>query len=199
MTEMTYTTVDRVLSKFHRDLRGAEINESDAIEWIGEALGFLQVYQVQEEAVAFLEVKNYETIVPTYFNMVIQVAKKKNWVKNDPCVTPELVGNYRKSCSCNTTLEPSPKECECSDNPIYTDCQGNIIGPYERVYYRPYFDLQWEYNLWRDSEFFHKDFIPVRLSEHTFFNSIVCKEHNEDLYHHRPFQDEYTIVGTVQK
>lgn len=199
MTEMTYTTVDRVLSKFHRDLRGAEINESDAIEWIGEALGFLQVYQVQEEAVAFLEVKNYETIVPTYFNMVIQVAKKKNWVKNDPCVTPELVGNYRKSCSCNTTLEPSPKESECSDNPIYTDCQGNIIGPYERVYYRPYFDLQWEYNLWRDSEFFHKDFIPVRLSEHTFFNSIVCKEHNEDLYRHHPFQDEYTIVGTVQK
>ena len=144
MNEIQFVSVDRVLAKFHRDLRDTSVNETDMIEWIGEALGFLKVQQIQEEAVAFLEVKNYETIVPSYFNMVIQIAKKKNWVKEDPCFTPESV----KGCGCNKEKKEPCEECTCQEkNAVYTDCQGNIIGPYERAYYRPYFDLQWEYDL----------------------------------------------------
>ena len=202
MNEIQFVSVDRVLAKFHRDLRDTSVNETDMIEWIGEALGFLKVQQIQEEAVAFLEVKNYETIVPDYFNMVIQIAKKKNWVKEDPCFTPESI----KGCGCNKeNKEPcgcnSPcEECTCQENnAVYTDCQGNIIGPYERAYYRPYFDLQWEYDLWRTSDFYHRNFVPVRLSNHTFFNSIVCKEHDKDLYRQGVPTEEYTIVGTTTK
>ena len=67
MPELQYTTVDRVLAKFHRDLRGIDINESDAIEWIGEALDLLKVNQIQEQAVAFIEVKNYQADLPKGF------------------------------------------------------------------------------------------------------------------------------------
>lgn len=199
MTELQYTTVDRVLAKFHRDLRDTTINESDAIEWIGEALGFLKVQQVQEEAVAFLEVKNYEVEVPSYFNMVIQIAKKKNWTKDNSCeITPKAVSKHR--CNCKKDDYNPSGECRCHDKQaVYTDCQGNIIGEYEQAYYRPRFDLKWEYDLWRQSEWFNRDFIPVRLSDHTFFNSIVCKEHDRDLYRNRPYHEEYTIVGTMTK
>ena len=99
MTEMTYTTVDRVLSKFHRDLRGAEINESDAIEWIGEALGFLQVYQVQEEAVAFLEVKRLIGFELTSCHAELDSASKQipKRVRNDisgyPIIIPAIVAD----------------------------------------------------------------------------------------------------------
>jgi len=221
MTELQFTTVDRVLAKFHRDLRGTSINESDAIEWIGEALGHLNVPQMQEEVVAFLEVKNYETDVPAFFNMVIQIAKKRNWTKQDPCVTPEVIDKERCGCKCkerkdecncrststtkctcgnyNDCLNPCG-ECVCQDKTaVYTDCQGNIIGPYERAYYRPYFDLQWEYSLWTDSSLYHREFIPVRLSNHTFFNSLVCRENDRGLYRGDVPPYEYTIVGTVSK
>ena len=221
MTEMQFTTVDRVLAKFHRDLRGTDINESDAIEWMGEALGFLNVQQIQEEVVAFLEVKNYEVDVPAYFNMVIQIAKKRHYTPKEIC--PDFIEKERNGCQCKcykneesncdckktSTIKcncqqddcknPCGDKCICQDlTAVYTDCQGNIIGQYERAYYRPSFDLQWRYNFWSGSEFFKREFEPVRLSNHTFFNSIVCKEHNRDLYRTSGLE-EYTIVGTTQK
>ena len=55
-----YTTVDRIFNKLYRDLRETSLNESDVIEWIGEALDFLKVAENQEEAIAFLEVKNHQ-------------------------------------------------------------------------------------------------------------------------------------------
>lgn len=212
---MQFTTVDRVLAKFHRDFRGTDINESDAIEWIGEALGFLKVEQIQEEAVAFLEVENYETNVPAYFNMVIQIAKKRHWIRDNSCDLIQEVNECRcknhnsPDCKCrdkNCTWTddgckiPPCGGCICQDKTaVYTDCMGNIIGPFEQAFYRPRFDLQWEYNIWRNSEFFNRDFIPVKLSDHTFFNSIVCKESNKDLYKYIPNQEEYTIAGTINK
>ena len=121
MNEIQFVSVDRVLAKFHRDLRDTSVNETDMIEWIGEALGFLKVQQIQEEAVAFLEVKNYETIVPSYFNMVIQIAKKKNWVKEDPCLHQNLLKDV------DATRKRKVWECTCQEkNAVYTDCQGNI-------------------------------------------------------------------------
>lgn len=188
MSNVQFTTVDRVLAKFHRDLRGTEINESDAIEWIGEALGFLEVKQIQEEAIAFLEVENYETIVPSHFNMVIQIARKKHYEKKQTCPL-QLVEEVIDSCSCTTPIEET----------LITDCSGSVLDDTEVTYYTPYFDLRWEYDLWRNSDFYYREFVPVKLANHTFFNSIVCKERDEDLYKTGLLLDEYTIVGGVQK
>jgi len=52
MSELQFTSIDRIISKFHRDLRGTDVNESDMVEWIGEALEFLKVPQIQDQAIA---------------------------------------------------------------------------------------------------------------------------------------------------
>jgi len=73
-----------------------------------------------------------------------------------------------------------------------------MIGDYEVAYYRPFFDLKWEYSLWSDSQYCKDKFTPVRLSNNVFFNSLVCKEkNNQEIY--RNCGDEYTIVGTTEK
>lgn len=65
---------------------------------------------------------------------------------------------------------------------------------YDLAYYRPYFDLQYEYYGWCNSSCRKRDYVPVRLSNHSFFNSIVCDESkNSCLYTH--CTDEYNIVG----
>ena len=87
MQKYDYTSVDTIFAKFSRDLRGTDLHESDVIEWIGEALGFLKIAEMHEEAIAFLEVKNHVVEVPTNFHAVIQVAKYNNWQgpKDDMC------------------------------------------------------------------------------------------------------------------
>jgi hypothetical protein len=74
-----YVTVDTILSKYLRDFRGVELNEDEAIEWIGEALGFMQMSSASEEGIAFLEVKNYQAALPNGLHYVIQVAKNNAW------------------------------------------------------------------------------------------------------------------------
>ena len=44
--KFSYTSVNTILSKFNRDLRGNDISESDIIEWIGEALGFMKIVEI---------------------------------------------------------------------------------------------------------------------------------------------------------
>ena len=215
-TSISYTTVDRVLAKFHRDLRGTDINESDAIEWIGEALGLLYTPQIQEEAIAFIEVKNYEADVPKYMKYVIQIARKNNYTPGTNNIS-DFICNCNKenqTCNCNDGCDPcNPcKTCEsCSEPIVYdcikdipsdsgfkfpvpTDCLGHLLYEEDYAYYRPKFDLKWEYDQWQKSEYYRRDFSPVKLSNHTFFNSIVCKE-GKDLY--SSVIDEYTIIGNV--
>lgn len=88
------------------------------------------------------------------------------------------------SCSPNEILEEiniikNPnKSLPC---PVVTDCQGNLIGDYEVSYYRPYFDLKWEYELWSKMPRFQHDYRPVRLVNSTLFGSLVCKEDKNDI------------------
>lgn len=144
---MEYTSVNNILSKFHRDLRGTDINESDAIEWIGEALEFLKVREIQEEDVDFIKVENYECNVPIGLQTITQIAKD-----NDSTFKEEDV----------------------------TDIPQNL-----------------NYNTWTVSNFYQKRFTPVRLANHSFFKSVVCKEKDMSVY--ESCNDEYTIVGTVDR
>ena len=77
--------------------------------------------------------------------------------------------------------------------PIPLDADGLPITDYDVAYYRPYYDLQWEYSPWVSSQYYKQNYTPVRLADNTFFNSVVCRE--KDIpYNSCP--DEYTIVGT---
>ena len=144
MNRFKYTSVDRIFSKLGRELRGTTLNETDIIEWIGEALGFMKIPELQQQAVAFIEVQNYEVNLPDCLQTVLQVARDGEWSENkDACVCPE------------TVVEAAETETSC---PVTTDCNGALIGDYEIAYYRPYFDLQWEYSGWTNSSLYRQRF-----------------------------------------
>lgn len=193
MSELQFTTVDRVIAKFHRDIRGTEISESDLIEWIGEALEFLKVPQVQEQALAFLEVENHHVDIPDGFQMVIQIARNNKWTKENK----EGCNVCPKDIIQEIEEEPLDDCKSCNNNYVITDCQGQLIGDYEFAYYRPKFDLKWEYNPFYNSTYYRSNYTPVRLADSTLYDSIVCKEKDKSIYFGN--EDEYTIVGTTDK
>lgn len=192
-----YVTVDTILSKYLRDFRGNELNEDDAIEWIGEALGHMKMATLSEEAIAFLEVKNYQAALPNGLHYIIQVAKNNSWAptKTVSCTPQAIITEL--------TPESSHTNCGCStccgtpaNDMVLLDCQGDLISSPEVGYYRPYFDLQYEYLGWVHSKAFRTKFSPVRLANHTFFNTLVCQTNDsKGLYNDTTYtNDEYTIV-----
>lgn len=186
MITQEFTTVDRILAKLQRDLKLEEIDEGDVIEWIGEALGFLNVAEIQEEAVAFLNVKNYECDLPKNFHLVLQVAKYQDGgcYENNGTKIGKDIPNEQYNLIKDFVLK-------------YCKNENNCCEPQE---FRPYFDMQWSYTNWLQTNFYSNNFVPVRLANNVFFNSIVCKEKNNyEIYNKPCVNDEYTIVGTTDR
>ncbi len=192
MSELKFTTVNRIFSKFHRELRGTDLNESDIIEWIGEALEFLRVPQIQEQAIAFLEVKNHDVKIPDGFQMVLQIARNNYWEK-EKC-TPK---NTLKEIQQEETIDGECVECNPCNDVLITDCEGFVLDDNEIVGYRPGFDMKLNYQYWRESGYYKRNYSPVRLANSTFYNTIVCKEKVDDGC--KDCTEEYTIVGTTEK
>lgn len=79
--------------------------------------------------------------------------------------------------------------------PIPIDCFGEPIDEMSLAYYRPYFDLQYEYSPWTNSPIYRKCFSPVRLTNHSFFDTLVAKEDNYDMLYEQGVREEYNIYG----
>lgn len=79
--------------------------------------------------------------------------------------------------------------------PVPIDCFGEPIDEMSLAYYRPYFDLQYEYSPWTNSPIYHNCFSPVRLTNHSFFDTLVAKENNYGSLYHSGIRDEYNIYG----
>lgn len=196
--QLKYVSADRIIAKLYRDLGLEDINEVDVIEQIGEALEAIGTITLYEEAVAFVEINNHQAELPNGLHSIIQVARNNKWTKEDKKVL----------CPANILLDCSHEEmenidapntpCGCNDGVVKPpqgvplDCNGRLLGDYEVAYYRPYFDLQYEYHGWNKSHYYSQHYSPVRLANHSFFNTIVCKE-DEKVY--VGSTDEYTIVG----
>lgn len=181
-----FTSMDRIMSKLHRDLRGMDLNEMDIIEWTGEALDFLKMPEALEEAVDFLEVRDYETCLPTGLHMILQIARYngENFFK-DCC-------RKRKGGGVDEGKKDGPRL------PVPIDCMGMPMSSYDVAYYRPFEEPIPRYLTWVGSQMYRGKFTPVRLANNTFFNSVVCKERMaNEIY--RGCTDEYTIVGTTEK
>lgn len=86
MKNIRYTSLNRIISKLIRDLGISDINESDIIEWSGEALEAINAPTNFEESVAFVKVKNYRAELPTGLHSIIQVARDNNYVKKENCL-----------------------------------------------------------------------------------------------------------------
>ena len=174
---MEFTSINRVISKNLRDI-GAEINESDILEWIGEALEFMRVPSLQEEAIMFSEVSGHHTNVPKHFQKVLQIALYKDWQRKvDP--------------TCECIIKDLKKEKDCGCDKVVNDC-----GEPEPVTpdYKPHFDLKWEYQPFIQSDLFLRKMIPVRLAQSTFFRTVVCEDDEFVAHGNVPL---YTIVGGV--
>lgn len=196
---MKYVSLGRILAKLDRDYGLEGISEVDVIEWIGEALEFIGAVTQYEEATAFIEVKNHQACLPNGFHAIIQLARNRCHNHNDGICPTDVFAC--KPFDSTTLLSPEAAvpdlNSQLPDQPVALDIFGMPIQEYDLAYYRPYFDLKWEYNQWRDSPISHKCFTPIRLANNTFFNTIVCdtRQHDKLAGHSNDgWEDEYTIV-----
>lgn len=199
-----YTSIDRIFAKLSRDLPIDNINESDVIEWSGEALEAIGAVTLYEDAVAFIEVKNHQCSLPSGLHSITQIAKNNCFtecIKEDNTVNlcpaqvvENIVEEVTEESNCACLAEQSCSQCKKADY-VILDCEGKPITGYDIAYYRPYFDLQYEYYNWNSSKMYRTCYSPIRLTNHTFFNSLVNEEacKTDELYHSST--EEYTIVN----
>jgi hypothetical protein len=181
-----YVSLDRIFSKVLRDFdyRG---NEGDVVEWCGEALEFVGAPSYYEEAVAFIEVKNHQGELPVWLHSITQIARDNQWVKvPERCVTPKAVVETLDKPYCKKSMVWSEEDSEY----VLLDCDGNFIYDYEVAYYRPYFDLKYLHDLWRNTSLYKGRFTPVRPSTNTFGHSLLAID-GQDC---NSCKDEYTII-----
>lgn len=198
-----YVSLNRVLSKIYRDLGIEDISETDVVEWAGEALEGIGAVGIQEEALAFMEIKNYEAQLPNGLTTIIQVARDYDYSEptcKKTCPADIVANDDEITERPRTNPSVGPNSCgvvtqyagNTDGYPVPLDCNGTPITGYDVAYYRPYFDLQYEYFGWCQHDYYRRRYRPIRLANHSFFNSLVCLEDNE-LYQ-KDGQDEYTIV-----
>jgi hypothetical protein len=177
---MQYTPINTILSKVSRDL-SLDVDPASVIEWTAEALDLIGAAAQYEEAVAFIEVENHRAAIPGGMTHVIQIARNTCFSKETTCPLEVVV--------------TAPEASNDTVNYVPLDCNGLPIAEYDLMYYRPYYDLVYEYQGWIGrNPYYRSCFQPVRLSQHTFFNTIVCQENSEYIkdYYQRAV-DSYTI------
>lgn len=189
-----YISVKTVLGDAFRDLPSTYLQETDMIEWTANALEHIQAPGDYEEMVAWLEVTNHQVEMPDHLRYIIQLAKNNCWSSTDLLSVQEVL-----DCLDDTPDNP-PTEIDPGDSifcvtyPKILDCRGNILGDYHLSYYRTRFEHNFEYYGFVGTKYYQRCFTPIRLTEHTFFNSVVCTENNADQLY-STCQDEYTIAA----
>ncbi len=176
---MEFTSIDRIFAKVNRDLPNFNISDGDIIEWSGEALEFINAIDAKEEVVAYIKVSNYQCDIPANLHNIIQIAK--NTEVSTDSLTPD------------TAQTSSPLD-ESVNNGVLMDCNGIPWDDTEIAYYRPYYDVKYEFDLWRNNKYYERCYEPVRLTNHSFFNTLVCSENGSDcgIYHNTQY--EYNVI-----
>lgn len=192
MKEVTYTTVNRVFSKLSRDLKIDDFSESDVVEWTGEALEAIDAVTMLEECVEFCVVKNHMVQLPKFTNGIIQIAEHNGEITD---VTPaEIVESLCQNEGESTSTDP---DCPCenvTNKYIPVDATGHPIFDEDRYEWQPNINVQAEYINWTSCDLYKQKWTPVRLANHSFFNSVVCEEPDSDKLYSNS-RSEYTIVG----
>lgn len=186
-----YVSINRILGKLRRDFGSLEnVNESDVIEWSAEALQAIGAITLYEEAVAFIEVRNHQAELPNGLHAIIQIARNICWDDIKQCgLCPSDVLNLSEEVS-SLALLPA-------HIPVPIDCDGKPLQEYDLAYYRPYFDMRDEVGYYASSYLYNNCFSVIRLSNHTFFNSLVCSNPDQDKLYNSGSGvfDEYTIIS----
>lgn len=182
----TYISVDRVFSR----LKGSMPldNEDDIIEWIGEAMEHIGAITQYREVVCFAEVKNYSCKVPKHNHSIIQIARN-NFYSPKVLITPQDSINWLGAIRKPITLTDYSDGCVLLDERFQQeDCD---LG------YAPIFSLAFEFDTWISHKLYQKAFTPVLLTNHSFFNSVVCKQKDHDKIY-KGCTDEYNIIDGTE-
>lgn len=175
------TSIDRVIQVVQMDL-GTEITPFEIIEWTGRALEQCQAIPDMRQYTAFCEVQNHRVSLPPNLIYIQQIARN-NCFEASPTCPITLTQQEEEVTADNLVMEPA-----------VIDCNGQLIGADAYAYYRPFFTMTVPYVYLSGAGMFKECYTPVRLSNHTFFNSLVCKESSTDLYC-PDCRDEYGIDG----
>ena len=170
---MNLVNITSLLARVGRNT-DLNLSETDMIEWAGEALSAIDANPQYEEAVCFVEVRDHKCLLPSGLQNIIQIARNR-------CFTEEPL-----------TACPVAVVEEAEGEPVPLDCHGTPISTYELSYYRPYYDLIYEYQGWSGSTLYQSCYTPVRLADHTFFTAVVCQE---DPKIYQSCTDEYKIMS----
>lgn len=190
---MKTITMSEMLARINRNFRGLEINENDAIEWVGDCLSQIKIYSEMEEAIHFTEVNDHFATLPDDLQYVVQIARDNQWQGPTESCSPAAVISGLTATEDTT----SPKVAKY----VAVDCNGYVINndTEEAKTYQASFDLNAYYPSWLGSKYYQQRYTLVRLSDHTFFKSIVCKpEDNPYEADYNPDEltnNEYTIAG----
>lgn len=168
-----YISLERVLSKIYRDLGIEEISETDVIEWSGEAMEFLGELSLYESAVSLLEVKNYTAELPNGLHAIVQIVRDNEYKMKNACEDKE----EKKKELENKLIKRHVIETVCDE------CNKKVI-----------IENHWSVEnlpLVFSTPFYKERYTPIRLSNHSFFNTLVCEE---EATVYSSCEDEYTVV-----
>ena len=179
-----YVSVQEIFTKVDRDYGMENINEGDAIEQIGEALGFIGVVGEYEGAIAFIEVRNHTAAIPGGgCQLIHQIARNNHFDPTD-----------KSTGLCPAEVIASLDESNIIDEatcPIVIDCHGQPLQEYELAYYRPYYDLVYEHSFWNTSRFYNH-FTPVIKATDNFFATKALGDNEINKYDGR---DQYQLIA----
>lgn len=188
MSKFNYTTVDRIFSMLRSQLTLQDLTESRIVDWIGEAIDFMDMPEIQENVVSILKVNNHETCVPSGMKYVFQIGKLNDNYLSDNCKPLE---KKEEGCdvvkSCLNILDDSTSNADILDSYFHKN---------NRVVMDDMTSFPWKILNWLESTYYQRRFEPVRPTSNTFFNAIVC---DHSLYTKNCCKEEYTIVGTVER
>lgn len=205
MQRFEYTTVDRIISMFQRNLGDEDTSEENIVEWIGEALEELYRRGSLEECVLFAQVENFAVKMPAGFKYISGILKNHrfNEVSNMECMAQPQ--NMDSHCNCSSEEKPS---CSCGS---YITSYDGIFWEMERENHLrmnpqhtlygipiPYFQARWSFGSWYSShmatEYFQRQ---VVLADSRFFKTNVMKNPGFKL----PVAqgDMYTMEGRTVK
>ena len=140
-----------------------------------------------EQCVEFCEVKNHMVELPRFVNSIIQIAEHND---NPFEVTPDTV----QKALCESSAAKPDCDCDVAAKYIPVDKSGYPIFDEDVYEWQPNVNVQAEYVNWSNSSIYANQWSPVRLANHSFFNSIVCEEPNSDSLYQNS-RSEYTIIG----
>lgn len=164
----SYTIINKVIRDY-----GLQEDEPTLIEWIGEAIEGIGINKDWcQESVAFINLINYQCQLPNQCKAIIQIAKNTEY------------NSFEE-------IDEQINAAETSGEPVPIDEYGQPLSGVDFAYYRPFYDYIWNYQFWYTSALYNQQFIPVRLANQSFYNSIVCLEPGIIYNNESP---EYTII-----